>query len=51
MAWVVAVLAVAGALAYLLSKDTNQPRCPHCNSFVKKYARRCPRCYAKLGWE
>ena len=39
MAWVVAALAVASALAYILSKDTNQPRCPYCKSFVKKYAR------------
>ncbi|MGI0072416.1 MAG: hypothetical protein ACREA3_01215 [Nitrosotalea sp.] len=50
MAWVVGA-AILGAIAYILSKDDDQPRCPNCKSFVKKHAKRCPRCYAKLGWE
>ena len=51
MAWVAAALLIAGALAYVLSKDDDQPRCPNCKSFVKKYALRCSKCGAKLGWE
>jgi len=50
MAWVAAAIAL-GAIAYLLSRNDDQPRCPYCKSFVKKYASRCPRCRSKLGWE
>jgi len=50
MAWVAGAAALLGLL-YWLSRDDDQPRCPHCKSFVKKYASRCPRCRAKLGWE
>ena len=51
MAWVLAGAGILATLAYVLLKDDEQPRCPYCNSFVKKYARRCPQCRAKLGWK
>ena len=50
MAWVAAAIAI-GAIAYLLSGNDEKPRCPYCKSFVKKYAKRCTRCRAKIGWE
>ena len=50
MAWVAAGAIIVTALAYILTRDDEQPRCPHCKSFVKKYSKKCSKCSAKLGW-
>ena len=51
MAWVAAATLAALGLLYYLSKDDNNPKCPYCKSFIKKYASQCPKCKTNLGWE
>ena len=42
---------LAAGVIYYLSKDDETPRCPYCKGFVKRNARKCRKCNAKLGWE